>query len=149
MNVFQTTLAVSTYDQRDWEGLGVSIDTVGKLLYREEAVRVHEWVCRQGIVARKGEDVDVECSDEDRLALLEDIVLDFGRGIYRMAVDHARTNTHFATASLRKRLTADARSAYGIASKKWLDKIKFERTPLIPDVVFVASPRPQLSYSPR
>ncbi|VDB99234.1 unnamed protein product [Peniophora sp. CBMAI 1063] len=147
MQVFQTTLSVTTYDERNWKSLGVSMEYVGRIVYREEAERIHEWILRQGIVAKQGENVDCDGSDEERIFALQDIILEFGRGVYKLAVDHSRTNTHFSMASLRKRLLTDARNAYGVTAKKWLDGVDFARGPLVPDVCFYSSLRPELKFA--
>ena len=123
------------------------MDHAGSYLYRDETERVMEWVCRQGIVAKKGTTVDPDMSDDDRTDLLRELVLDFGRGMFKMAVDYSRTNPHFALSAMRKRLLSDARGAFGVTAKQWLDKVEFVAGPLISDLVFVSSPRPQLEFS--
>ncbi|KZV60655.1 hypothetical protein PENSPDRAFT_694078 [Peniophora sp. CONT] len=146
MNVFQTTLAATTYDEEELKSLGVTLEYVGERIYRNECERIYEWVLRQGIIARQGVTVDRDASDDDRVALLREIVLDYGRGIFKMSVEHARTNSNFASASLRKRLLLDARSAYKV-TKDFIDRIAFNAMPLIPAVVFVPSPRPDLTFA--
>ncbi|VDB87224.1 unnamed protein product [Peniophora sp. CBMAI 1063] len=149
MNVFQTTLSVATYDetQSSAKSKGVVIEATTGIIYREEAGRVHEWICRQGVIARKGMEVDLSHSDADRIKLLRDLVLDYGRGIYKLAVNHSDTYPNFAFASLRSRLLSDARGAYKVNVKDWLHNVGDERVPLIPDVVFLPSPRPDLKFA--
>ena len=48
---------------------------------------------------------------------------------------------------VHRRLLADARAAFGVTAKQWLDKVEFTAGPLISDLVFVPSPRPQLEFS--
>lgn len=147
MNVFQTTLAAVTYDDRDWKKLGIVLDHVGDLIYRHEAERIFEWVCRQGVVVRMIDQAgEPDGSDVDRIEALQDIVLDYGRGLYKMAVVHARTNPHFSMNSLRKRLVKDARTAFGVKVNQWLTTTDVDRAPLIPDVRFVSSPDPDLHF---
>ena len=102
---------------------------------------------RQGLILREGQHIAGDHSDQDRIDALRDITLDFGRGMWEMAADHARTNKKISTPSLHARLSNDAKSAYGVSAKDWLDNIEFNRMPLVPRVTFSPSPRPDLKFA--
>ncbi|VDC03128.1 unnamed protein product [Peniophora sp. CBMAI 1063] len=144
--VFQTTLAVDTYEEDEAAELGVTMEVVGDRLYREACERLHEWIMRQGIVARAGEAVDADMDDEERLAHLQDVILDFGRGLHIMAVQHALTEPKYCMEPLIKRLELDALAAYDRPVKDWLNLRDNARRPLVPDLQFVPSPRRDIAF---
>lgn len=125
----------------------ISLEYIGERLQSEPAERLHEWICRQGIVVKKGVSIETVTSDAVRIARLREIVLDFGRGLYALGSAYKREDTEFDLGSVYGRLCNDARAAYNVQPKKWLDNADLHSRVLIPDVVFVPSPRPNLLFS--
>ncbi|KZV64121.1 hypothetical protein PENSPDRAFT_691048 [Peniophora sp. CONT] len=144
-HVFQTMLAITSFEKIP---VGrVRIEHAGERVSREPAERLHEWICHQGIVARKGEDVDINMDDKERIQRLRDIILDFGIGIYAMAAEHSRTEPTFDLAFVRNRLGNDARAAYNVPMTKWLNKADLDPRLLIPDLQFYRASKPGLLFA--